>query len=332
MSAEKTVFISYRRSVNWSFARLIFRDLREHGYDVFMDVESIDSGQFGTIILNQIAARVHFIVILTPEGVKRCVEPGDWLRREIERALDLERNIVPVLADNFDFIDAESYLTGKLSALGQYNGVPLSHDYFDAAMEKLRNRFLNQPFSVTIQPTPPSDRIEVQRRVSEVVRQPTPTLDNLTAEQYFDQGYECGEKGDYEGAIDRYTMAIRLDPKYALAYNNRGTARDGQGDHVGAITDYTESIFLNPQDAIAYYNRGSARDNQGDHVGAIIDYTESIRLDPEDADAYVGRGLASELLNDYRRALTDYDTALCIDPQHKKASDNRARLLKKMKK
>ena len=41
---EKTVFISYRRNVSAFVARAIFMDLREHGYDVFMDVESIDSG------------------------------------------------------------------------------------------------------------------------------------------------------------------------------------------------------------------------------------------------------------------------------------------------
>jgi hypothetical protein len=54
-----SVFLSYRRNVSAFIARAVFQDLRQHGYDVFMDVESIDSGQFETIILNQIAARAH---------------------------------------------------------------------------------------------------------------------------------------------------------------------------------------------------------------------------------------------------------------------------------
>src|SRR4051812_18058295 len=41
-----TVFLSYRRDVSAFIARAIFMDLRQHGYDVFMAVESIDSGQF----------------------------------------------------------------------------------------------------------------------------------------------------------------------------------------------------------------------------------------------------------------------------------------------
>ncbi|MBN1966081.1 MAG: toll/interleukin-1 receptor domain-containing protein, partial [Anaerolineae bacterium] len=61
---QKTVFISYRRNVSSFIARAIFMDLRAHGYDVFMDVESIDAGEFDRIILGQIAARAHFLVIL----------------------------------------------------------------------------------------------------------------------------------------------------------------------------------------------------------------------------------------------------------------------------
>jgi hypothetical protein len=57
---QPTVFLSYRRNVSAFIARAVFLDLRQHGYDVFMDVESIDSGQFDMIILNQIAARGHF--------------------------------------------------------------------------------------------------------------------------------------------------------------------------------------------------------------------------------------------------------------------------------
>ena len=44
-------------------ARAIFMDLQRHGYDVFMDVESIDIEQLLLIILAQIAARVHFLVL-----------------------------------------------------------------------------------------------------------------------------------------------------------------------------------------------------------------------------------------------------------------------------
>ena len=106
---QKTVFISYRRSVASFIARSVFMDLREHGYDVFMDVESINSGQFDKIILRQIEARAHFLVILTPGTVERCTDRHDWLRREIKYAIEKQRNIVPLLINNFSFEGTEQY-------------------------------------------------------------------------------------------------------------------------------------------------------------------------------------------------------------------------------
>src|SRR5262245_65643379 len=100
-----SVFLSYRRHVSAFIARAVFLDLRQHGYDVFMDVESIDSGQFDTIILAQIAARAHFLVILTHGTLEGCQEPDDWLRREIECAMELKRNLVPILVNDFHFDD-----------------------------------------------------------------------------------------------------------------------------------------------------------------------------------------------------------------------------------
>src|SRR5262245_42727437 len=133
--ANKTVFISYRRDVASFIARAIFMDLRQHGYDVFMDVETIDSGEFDTVLLNQIAARAHFVLILTPGTLERCNEPGDWLRREIEEALRLKRNIVPLFINNFDLREAEPLLTGELAQLKRLNALDVPHNYFDAAME-----------------------------------------------------------------------------------------------------------------------------------------------------------------------------------------------------
>jgi len=92
--------------------------------------------------------------------------------------------------------------------------------------------------------------------------------------------------GDFEGAIADYDEAIRLDPEYAGAYNNRGLAKYDLGDLEGALADYDEAIRLDPEYALAYYNRGLAKFNLSDFEGALADYDEAIRLDPEYALAY----------------------------------------------
>ncbi len=145
---EKTVFISYRRT-NFYTALAVYQDLTAHGYDVFFDYQSIDSGEFEKIILDNIKARAHFIVILTPSALDRCRNPHDWLRREIETALDEKRNIVPLFLEGFDFSypSIVQNLTGKLTSLNKYNGLEVPSSYFFEAMEKLRNRYLNVALS-----------------------------------------------------------------------------------------------------------------------------------------------------------------------------------------
>jgi hypothetical protein len=123
---EKTVFISYRRAdEGWALA--VFGDLTRHGYDVFVDYEGIASGHFSTVIFENIRARAHFLVLLTPTALERCGDPDDWMRREIEAALDSRRNIVPLILEGFDFGTPAiaTRLTGKLAALKQYNGLSI---------------------------------------------------------------------------------------------------------------------------------------------------------------------------------------------------------------
>ena len=62
---EKTVFLSYRRT-NLSWALAIFQHLTQHGYDVFFDFQGIASGDFEHAILENINARAHFLLVLTP--------------------------------------------------------------------------------------------------------------------------------------------------------------------------------------------------------------------------------------------------------------------------
>lgn len=150
---EKTVFISYRRT-NFPWALAIFQNLTQYGYDVFFDYSGIASGAFDRVILENIRARAHFLVVLTPSALERCGDPADWLRREIEAALDGQHNVVPLRLEGFDF-DAPviaNQLTGKLAGLKQYNALNIPWDYFLEAMEKLRGMYLNVALDAVLQP------------------------------------------------------------------------------------------------------------------------------------------------------------------------------------
>ena len=103
---------------------------------------------------------------------------------------------------------------------------------------------------------------------------------NPLATQYFDQGVEKHEAGNYQGAIDDWSRAIAINPKNALAYYNRGLAKYDLQDYQGAIADYTKAIDINPQYAIAYGNRGNSKIKLGDYQGAVADYDKVIEIKP----------------------------------------------------
>ncbi len=146
---------------------------------------------------------------------------------------------------------------------------------------------------------------------------------SISAKTYFMWGNTKYYLGDYKGAITDYTQAIRLNPDYADAYNNRGVAKMNLGQHFAAIANYDIAIRLNPDDANAYYNRGVAKMNLGQHFAAIANYDIAIRLNPDDADAYYNRGLAKSKLSQHFAAITDYDIAIRLNPDYADAYNNR---------
>jgi tetratricopeptide (TPR) repeat protein len=311
---EKTVFISYRRT-NASWALAIFHYLNNHGYDAFIDFQGIASGGFERVILENIRARAHFLVLLTPSALEHCGDPKDWLRREIETAMETRRNVIPVMLDGFDFEEPSnaSRLTGQLSALKDYNALRVYAEYFTAAMDRLREKFLNVPLESVSHPAslsaPAREAAEAQQAAAGAA--PGVGQEELTAQTWFEKGFNAA---DLDEKIRCYTQAIRLKPDFAGAYNNRGLARHEKGDLDGAVKDYDEAIRLKPDYADAYNDRGFARHDKGDLDGALQDCAEAIRLKPDFAGAYNNRGRTRHAKGDLDGALQDYADAIRLTP------------------
>jgi tetratricopeptide (TPR) repeat protein len=288
---------------------------------VFFDFEGIASGDFESVILGNIRSRAHFLVLLTPSALERCSQPGDWLRREIETALELKRNIVPLMLEGFDFGSPAiaSQLSGKLATLKSYGALDVPASYFLAAMERLREKYLNVALDAVLHPAPAIVRESAATQQAAADVAPQVQAEELTAQQWFERGFEAK---DPDEKVRFYSRALDLKPDYPAAFYNRGLARKEQGDLAGAVQDYNEAIRLQPDHTNALIARGNARRNSH-FEGALEDYNEAIRLKPDDALAFHSRGFARKEHGDIESALGDYNEAIRLKPDYVEAFNNR---------
>ena len=129
------VFISYRRKDSHYIADRIYDWLdREFGRDnVFKDVDAIPLGRdFRKSLQDAITRCDVLLAIIGPRwlgetdesGRRRVDDPGDWVRIEIETALERDIPVIPLLVDGASFPRGED-LPPSLEGLVYRHGMPV---------------------------------------------------------------------------------------------------------------------------------------------------------------------------------------------------------------
>ncbi len=143
LNPNNMIFISYRGSASSGDALLIWERLKSEGFDAYLDKKDEWLGRLDWRLQEQIKTRSHFLIVLAPDSLQLCLESEDWVKQEIEWAMENNRNIVPILMDGFKFREEQVYLSGILKNLPKFKGIPLYHDYFDEGLAKI-TRLLRQ--------------------------------------------------------------------------------------------------------------------------------------------------------------------------------------------
>lgn len=134
------------------------------------------------------------------------------------------------------------------------------------------------------------------------------------AELYLWRGNAWYNKADYIKAIADYSKATELNPKYELAFYNRGLAYVAIKEFDRAIEDYTKGISFMPNYVDAYYtDRGNAWKAKKEYEKAIDDYNKAIEINPAFENAFYNRGLAKKENNvDLEGSIKDFEKYLTL--------------------
>jgi hypothetical protein len=141
-----SVFISYRRH-DAAYAGRLYDELvdRLRQAQVFMDVEAIEAGaDFAAVILEQVRGAGAVLAVVSPGwavatdavGRRRLDDPGDFVRRELEAALDAGTKIIPVLVQEAD-MPAPGDLPDSIAPFANRQAAVLSDRRWRAEVKEL---------------------------------------------------------------------------------------------------------------------------------------------------------------------------------------------------
>lgn len=131
------------------------------------------------------------------------------------------------------------------------------------------------------------------------------------AEYYFYKAVEKGKKGESEAALNLFTKAIEVNPKYWFAYQTRGLLKIELKDFQGALTDFTKELTM-IKAGEPYYYRGITFLALRNVKAALEDFKKAIEFSPRYEEAYSKMGLAQFFLEDYNNALKSLNIAIDI--------------------
>jgi len=131
---EYDVFICYRRGTGADIAGRIQEALYSRGRRAFLDTTDLHKGFFDQTLLTRIAETPSFLIVLSPNALDRCSQPGDWLQQEIAQAVASHRNIIPIFTPDFH---KPKDVTPEADTALRSQGVRYDHVYFREMVDRI---------------------------------------------------------------------------------------------------------------------------------------------------------------------------------------------------
>ena len=154
MAQKYDIFISYRRKGGIKDARLVDEKLRNSGYSVSFDIDTLGRGKFTDTLKTRLKDCKDFIVIFEPTYYEKFydengnVQPEDvlnedWCYLELKNALLMNKNIIPLVQKDFIF---SNNLPKDVKEIAEMNSIQLTEKEFKEIFEhKVKSYLISKP-------------------------------------------------------------------------------------------------------------------------------------------------------------------------------------------
>ncbi len=101
MNKNYDIYICYDRISGKELAKSVYEALAKRGYSVYVDVQPEQDGNYSEQNNEIISNCTDFVFIMTKGVLDRCIYSDNYVRKEIIKAFEMNRNIIPVQHTEF---------------------------------------------------------------------------------------------------------------------------------------------------------------------------------------------------------------------------------------
>ena len=112
---------------------------------------------------------------------------------------------------------------------------------------------------------------------------PTSTPTN-EFKKFYNEGVQLLKEGNYEGALQSFDKATKINPSKANAWHNKGLTYDKLNRYDEAISAYDIATFLDPANAATWNAKGTTLFNKGLYNESLTSYDKAIKLEPANTE------------------------------------------------
>jgi hypothetical protein len=212
--SSRGIFLSYRREDAAPYARLLQFQLAERFPDaqVFIDLDSIEAGlPFAEVIgdaVDSCAVLValigrQWVTLADEQGRRRLDNPDDFVRFEIQAALETSVRVIPVLVDGARALRQQE-LPSALQRLAELNALELSYGRYEYDARRLLD---------LIQRVLAADRglVEAERQAPASAERQAPEEAELGVLE--GRAHSAGQAGDAAEARDQYAAPLPIQER-----------------------------------------------------------------------------------------------------------------------